>query len=177
MDGENQRPRSGGNGESGVAIFQVERVTLLVGREVGAVDKDALVNEVETPIPGALEDARHVGAGLLRFFVGARKDLGDHLGECAQQPVAGAGGDEPARGDAAAHGALFSIFWGRNLRWIHTRLIGGSRLRTRSGRLRVGLGYVGVIDLLLLFLECFFLGEFLRGGLCAGGEQFPQRAG
>jgi hypothetical protein len=44
-------------------------------------------------------DQSNTWSCLLRFLVGTGNDLGYHLGECAEEPIAGAVGDRPAQGD------------------------------------------------------------------------------
>jgi hypothetical protein len=55
-------------------------------------------------------------------------------------------------------------------------LIRGTGPRVLRGLLRISFGYVRIVNLLLLFLEGFFLGKFLRAGLFACGQQLLQIA-
>ena len=83
--GEDEGLRSGGDGDDGAAAFEVEGVGLLIGRQEGAVDEDAAVDEVEAPVAGADEDSGHGGAGCGAVFDQAWSDLRcdrvDHLAE------------------------------------------------------------------------------------------------
>ena len=165
---EDKRLRRGVDGEDGVSALERDGVALLIGREEGAVDEDAAVDEVEAPVARALEDACHFRSGR-GFLVGGRKDLRDHLAEGAEQPVAGAGRGRASGADAAAHGALFSVFGRRDL----LRREAGLRAGGVGWGAWLGVGFLdggGVVGLLLL-LEVGFGGEFLCGGLLAGGEE------
>src|SRR5208282_5344720 len=56
---EDQRLWPGVYDDESMAILEINRVILLIGREKRAVYKHAAVNEIEPPFPGAFEDSRH----------------------------------------------------------------------------------------------------------------------
>ena len=60
---EDERLGTGVDDEFRVRTGESDAVAFLVGREAAAVDEDAAVDEVETPVACTLVDARHVGAG------------------------------------------------------------------------------------------------------------------
>src|SRR6202008_1175622 len=94
-----------GNDRSGAA--EGERVDFLVGREEGAVDENAAVDEVEPPVTRTDIHAGHYRPCRWLARIWYRGQHGrEHLAEAAQQRIAGAAGRQPARGDAAAHGQL-----------------------------------------------------------------------
>ena len=175
MVGEDKRLGGGVDCEDGAAAFQVEGVGLLIGRQERTINQNTAINKVETPAARALKHACHHWSGR-RSFVGTGQDLTDHLAKGAQERVARASGRKSPGADATAHCAFLGVL-GRSRLLLQAGSLG---LRTAGVGLVVDLGvglrYVGVVDLLLLFLESSGCSKFLRGGLGACREELLQCA-
>lgn len=166
MEGEDERPGLGVDDESGESGLEFEFVAVLIGRKEGAVDKDAFIDEIETPVSRALIDTCHDGAGsgLLRV---RGKNRREHLRKMAEEGVASTGCRKTSGSDAAIECAGFWVFGEDGLA---TRT-GGHGLRGRA-HLVFRFFDVCVVKILLLLLESFGSGDFFGGRLLAGGKKF-----
>ena len=141
--------------------FKFEAVGFLIGREGSAVHQDAAVDKVEPPASRALKDAGHDGSGTGAAFAGAAAPAEPRVesifAERAEQLLPVQLDGQAARADAAAEGALLSVFRRSDLGCA----AGLVRRRRRRLHLLFGLLDVGVVDVLLLLLEGLGCGELV----------------
>ena len=156
------------DGEAGPRTREAKSVGLLIRRQKRAVDENATVDEVQPPFPGAFKDAGHCGARLRPLFAGGGQDGGEHLAEGSEEGIAGARGGKTAGGDAAIDGAVFRRE--------------GLLPRESAGAgfdgvvLIVRLFLVGVVGILLAFLEGFRAGDLVRSWLLTCGKELLDRS-
>ena len=62
-EGKNQRLRSGIDYDKGLAVFELDGISLLVRGQERAIDQDSIGDEVEAPVPSTLEHTCHHRTG------------------------------------------------------------------------------------------------------------------